>query len=248
MTTYLAIRCDCEDATHAPLMVARLRTVLDKAGVIVRGTYGHEVSLKAKKGHFHWHVELHHDKPLNKAFSAWVKREYDKLVVDELLLSPEQVSCSHPVPQPLHLYAIKVLEQVDPNRWFRYPFKDLSTIDSSLQTGFTLEDQSLMLCAAKTEREIAKKTFEKHENKLNNDKQSRKLLWEWLDAELPHLKLHSDDLFSNEASPMHEIGTKIVEYNIKYNDYKIPMDLKRRTIMYMASKGLHPGHIARILM
>lgn len=235
MNTYLAIRVDCETHAEGLPIMHRIKTILETEFVIVRATYGHEVSLKAKKGHFHWHVEVSHDKPLRAAFSAWIKREYDKLAV---MASP---------PEPLHHYAIKVIKQVDENRWFRYPYKDLDTIDSSAQTGFTLEQQSLMLCAAKTERDMAKKTFEKHENKLNNDKQSRALMWEWLDAELPQLKLTSE-LFNEQNSPMHQIATKIVEYNIKYNDYKIPMDLKRRTIMYMAYKGLHPGHIARILI
>lgn len=238
---YVSIRVDC-DAEQALLIKRALAYVLVTYGDIVRGTYGHEVSIKAKKPHFHWHVEFRPTKKLNKAFSPWVKREYDKLITQ--FMGPTWF----PGLEPLHHYSIKIMDEIDENRWFRYPFKDLDVIDYPEQVGFTREELSLMMARAQTEREIALKTFEKHENKLNNDKQSRKLLWEWLDQQLPDLDASKYALFNEHNNPYHQVATKIVEYNVSYNNYKIPMDLKRRTIQYMAYKGLEPGHIARLIL
>ena len=230
MSRYISIRVDCP-ASDATQLRQNIHKCLAPLGTIVRGTYGHEVSLKAKKEHFHNHIQLQLSRPLPKAFSQWIKREYDRL---------------YEIPLPFNAYSIKLLKEDPPtlDRWFRYPFKDLDAIDSSAQIGFTLQEQSLMLVAAKTEREITKKTFEKHENKLNNDKQSRKLLWEYLDSKLPHLSLQSDVWHVAQ----HDIATHIVQYNIEFNDYKIPMDLKRRTLSYMAYRGMEPTLIASIII
>lgn len=225
---YLGIRVDCPKS-QAPHILTRLASVIEKLGTIVRGTYGHEVSVKAKKEHFHWHIQLSSPAKLPKALSKWIKSAYDK---------------EDPLSDPLHHYAIKVLDTPDDvNRFFRYPFKDLDSYEASQQVGFHKEDLDKMMTQATTEREIALKTFEKHENKLNNDKQNRALLWEYLDAELPNLKLtrlnpdHSYD-------PCRLVATAIVQYNITYNDCKVPMDLKRRTLCYLAHRGLLASLIA----
>jgi len=231
---YLSIRVDC-DAEEAVHIKNRLAATLAPLGDIVRGTYGHEVSIKAKKPHFHWHIEIDDTKPFLKAFSQWVKREYDKRAKYEQA-------------DPLHHYSIKVLTETPDLRWYRYPFKDLDLIQPTEQTGFTEQELHDMLTQATTEREISKKTFEKHENKLNNDKQSRKLLWDWLDEKFPALELRLQKINPDRSNdPCRLVATAIVDYNKEYNDYKIPMDLKRRTICYLAYRGLSSALISDIL-
>ena len=104
-----------------------------------------------------------------------------------------------------------------------------------------------MLTQAQTEREIAKKTFEKHENKLNNDKQNRTLMWEWLDEKFPK-KFNMSFNPDRAQDPYYQVAAAIVEYNTKYNDYKIPMDLKRRTVCYLAYRGVSPDMLAAIIL
>lgn len=244
MEKYLGIRVDCSPHA-APSTVQRLTHVLINLGcTIVRGTFGHEVSLKAKKEHFHWHIHVTAPK-FAKAFSKQIKSAYDRQVDFELEMDPT----ADPVPESLTgRFSIKVLTvPEDTNRFFRYPFKDLEEIDLGLQSGFTVEELNTMLTQAKTEREIAKKTFEKHENKLNNDKQSRTLMWEWLDEKFPK-KFNMSFNPDRAQDPYHQVAAAIVEYNTKYNDYKIPMDLKRRTVCYLAYRGVPPDLLAAIIL
>ena len=217
--------------------------VIESLGsTIIRGTYGHEVSVKAKKEHFHWHITIQAEH-VAKHFSKQIKSAYDKQVAHELIEDPTLSI------EPLHHYSIKVLEQPeDFNRFFRYPYKDLTELHYSLQTGFTEQELHTMLTQATTEREIALKTFEKHENKLNNDKQNRALLWEWLDQKFPNLELRLQKINPDRSNdPCRLVSTAIVDYNKEFNDYKIPMDLKRRTICYLAYRGLPSPLIADML-
>lgn len=246
---YLGIRVDSL-AHYAPTVVRRLQFVLDKLGyTIIRGTYGHEVSLKAKKSHFHWHIQVQAES-FYKHPSKQIKTAYDKQVDHDIENDPTLgTTDDNPIPGPLTNYAIKVVDKPDDdNRFFRYPFKDLDDIDQGLQFGFTYEELNTMLTQAKTEREIAKKTFEKHENKLNNDKQNRTLLWEYLDAQFPDIELRLHKLNPDRSNdPCKLVGTAIVKYNTEFNDYRIPMDLKRRTICYLAYRGLSSDLICDIL-
>lgn len=240
MDRYLGIRVDCvPDA--APSIVDRLTHVLTTLDcTIVRGTYGHEVSLKAKKQHFHWHIHVTAPS-FAKAFSKQVKKLYDNQVKIDLETDPT-VGCS-----PLTDYAIKIMETPDDiNRFFRYPYKDQDTLPH-IHCGFTDEELNTMLTQAKTEREIAKRTFEKHENKLNNDKQNRTLLWEWLDQKFPD-KFNMSFNPDRNQDPYYQVAAAIVEYNIAYNDYKVPMDLKRRTVCYLAYRKVPPDLLASIIL
>ncbi|AXQ66184.1 MAG: putative replicase [Cressdnaviricota sp.] len=224
MERYLGIRCDVvkEDADSLHSLVLKC---LQNHGTLVKGTYGHEISLKAKKEHFHFHVLMKFDK-VNKYLSKFIKRKFDE---------------ENPT-NPLVKYAIKVEDKVNENRFFRYPFKDLDTCDRSKQIGFTESELTEMEIQSKTEREISKKQFEKHENKLNNDKTSRKLLWEYLDEQKIDCEIRMEHPYQDAVGDrsyrqvFYEICEAIVEYNVKFNDFKIPMDLKRRAISYMAYK------------
>lgn len=248
MDRYLGIRVDC--AEHAgPSITHRLTYVLANLGcTIVRGTYGHEVSLKAKKSHFHWHIHVTAPK-FAKAFSKQIKSAYDKQVDHELETDLTiGVHDDHPIPSPLTNFAIKVIESPDDtNRFFRYPFKDIEEYSPTQQTGFTEEELNTMLTQATTEREIAKKTFQKHENKLNNDKQNRTLMWEWLDEKFP-AKFNMSFNPDRTQDPYYKVAAAIVEYNATYNDFKIPMDLKRRTVCYLAYRGVAPDLLASIIL
>lgn len=236
MEKYLGIRCDVLKDESDMLHELVLATLMQH-GTIVKATFGHEVSLKAKKEHFHFHVLMKFDK-VNKHLSKFIKRKFDE---------------EHPE-APLKNYAIKVEDSVNENRFFRYSFKDLEECDRSKQIGFTESELIEMEIQSKTERELAKKQFEKHEAKLNNDKTSRKLLWEYLDE----LKINCVVYFQCPTQMMpgdrsyreifQEICEAIVEYNVKFNDFKIPMDLKRRAISYMAYKGVDTYYLTQLVL
>jgi hypothetical protein len=107
---------------------------------------------------------------------------------------------------------------------------------------------------SKTERELAKKQFDKHEAKLNNDKTSRKLLWEYLDELQIDCVIKMDHPYDDNQNDrsyrqvFYEICEAIVEYNVKFNDYKIPMDLKRRAISYMAYKEVNTYYLTQLVL
>lgn len=241
---FLGIRVDCAPPA-GPAICMRLEHVLNNLGChIVRGTYGHEVSVKSKKQHFHWHIQVNKDgQAFSKHLSKQIKSHYDRSVDQELENDPTSTA------SPLSKFSIKVLEQPeDANRFFRYPFKDIEEYDLSLQRGFTDQELHDMMTQARTEREIALKTFEKHENKLNNDKQNRALLWEYLDQMFPDIELRMSKINPDRSNdPCRLVGSAIVKYNIEYNDHKIPMDIKRRTICYLAYRGLESSIICDIL-
>jgi hypothetical protein len=243
MERYLGIRVDASPE-ESPHVVHRLQHVLTNLGcTIVRGTYGHEVSLKAKKEHFHWHIHVK-AKSIAKHFSKQIKSAYDRQVDQELSIS-DNVGAPFPL---TGRFSIKVLTAPeDTNRFFRYPFKDLEDLPDTHQLGFTEEELNTMLTQAKTEREIAKKTFEKHENKLNNDKQNRQLMWEWLDKQFPN-KFNMSFNPDRSEDPYYKVAAAIVEYNALYNDHKIPMDLKRRTVCYLSHRGVSPFLLCSIIL
>ena len=238
---HIAIRLTHPDNVYDPawdsLYIDKITQVLNQKGTIRKATYGHEISVKTKKHHFHWHIQLeyHPDTKQIKGFSNYVKRH---------------LKATHDLDLPKSYSIIYKDKAPDPSRWHGYNFKDLKQYEDMImihQVGFSGQQLRDMWSAATRERELSIKQYEKHENKMNNDKQSRKLVWDWLDSELPNLQIK--DLFNEQKDDiMHTVATKIVEYNITYNDYKIPMDLKRRVIQYLAYKGMHPGHIARILI
>lgn len=248
MERYLGIRVDSRPHM-VPSTLQRLTYVLEQLGcTIVRGTFGYEVSLKSKKEHFHWHIQVRAPK-FAKHFSKQIKSAYDRAVDREIEEDPTVgITDDHPIPCPLTGFSIKVLTAPDdPNRFFRYPFKDLEEVCYPRQTGFTDEELNTMLTQAKTEREIAKKTFEKHENKLNNDKQNRTLMWEWLDKQFPH-KFNMSMNPDRSQDPYYKVAAAIVEYNALYNDHKIPMDLKRRTVCYLSHRGVSPHLLCSIIL
>jgi hypothetical protein len=244
-TSFIAIRLTHPDNALDPSWdthyIDKISQVLGEIGTISKSTYGHEISVKTKKHHFHWHVQLerHPDAKQIKGISNYVKRHLKDKHQLEL---PKGQGYSIQTVQPEGEAII---------RWHGYVLKDLETYDDIVmihQIGFTGQELRDMWSAARRERELSIKTYNKHENKLNNDKQSRKLLWDWLDQQLPHLALPQEYFNPQKDDIFHLVATKIVEYNIQFNDYKIPMDLKRRVISYLASKGMAPGHIAMILM
>lgn len=249
---YLGIRVDC--LRHAAVsIVERLHHVLENLGcLIVRGTFGHEVSVKSKKEHMHWHIEISKEgHAFAKHMSKQIKTAYDKQVAHEIATDPTLgVSDNHVIPSPLQHFSIKVLEECDDvNRFFRYPFKDVEEHEIyMMSSGFTDEELKVMWVQARTEREIALKIFEKHENKLNNEKQDRALLWEYLDDKFPHLELRLYKVNPDRSNdPCRLVASAIVAYNVEYNHFKVPMDLKRRTISYLAYRGMDPSIICDLL-
>lgn len=242
---YLGIRLTHPDNVYDPawdsMYIDKISQVLNQLGTITKSTYGHEISVKSHKHHFHWHVQLerHSDAKQVKGISNYVKRHLKE--THQLELPKGQG------------YSIKTVKpDTDILRWHGYVFKDLPKYEDIVmihQLGFSGEELLEMWSAAHRERELSIKTFQKHENKLNNDKQSRKLLWEWLDQQIPEDLLAKDGALSEfYPNPHRLVAEKIVEYNIKYNDYKIPMDLKRRAVSYLAYKGMMPSIIANLIL
>lgn len=221
--------------------------VISCLGVVQYLTYGHEISIKQKKHHFHAHLRYTVSTKYIKGISNYVKRH---LKDEHDMDLPPSYSISHVTLHEPKKDSLTLPEE-EACRWHGYVFKDYKTfeeIPKHLQQGFSDNELRDMWIRATTERKKSIATFKKHENKLNADKQSRKLLWEWLDKELPHLQPPSEHFAPQKDDIFHLVGTKIVEYNITYNDFRIPMDLKRRVIQYLAYKGMSAGHIAMVLM
>lgn len=61
-TSFIAIRLTHPDNALDPSWdthyIDKISQVLGEIGTISKSTYGHEISVKTKKHHFHWHVQL----------------------------------------------------------------------------------------------------------------------------------------------------------------------------------------------
>lgn len=245
---YLALRVDipkelCEDTLlvnqFIDKILDRYHKVLQPFGDLVQATFGLETALKSKKLHFHYHVGVH---PLDTSkkwlagMSSYISRNWEPNE-DVPPLPPNGYSISPPKKKHNH--------DNDIGRWFGYCFKDYSEqLDLSQERikGFSEDDIKFMFLRATAERKVALATFNKYENKLNNDKISRDTMWQWLDKELPHLSRPKNMRINGgevtHYNPIEIVATKIVEFDCKYNDYKIKMDLKRRAISYCAKRGV----------
>jgi hypothetical protein len=246
MLVYLGIRLTHPDNVHDPAWdseyIGKILEVLLPLGELKQMTYGHEVSVKSKRHHFHCHVSIDWDpqRKYIKGLATYIRRH---LAEDHKVYLPEG-----------HLSCIKQFttfkKDTTPSRWFGYLFKDFEEQPTQHIHGFTPEEVRDMWIAAKRERELTIKTFDKHENKLNNDKQSRKLLWEYLDQWLPDLPIKPDKNLPSllVPCPLRMVASRIVEYNITYNDYRIPMDLRRRAIQYLAYRGMPAWQITNLIL
>lgn len=272
---YLGIRVDTPDASYDAPVLDTLLGLLAPFGKVTHCVYAHEISVKTKKDHFHAHLILDETidstKKWLKGISSYLCRKINDNDPDHTTWLGLQLANR----TLKYTFAEKKLCDSDVPRWQRYPLKDieewscntsrapwmqsvpipaLPKIGRWKALGYTPEELKLMWVAARTERELSLKTFAKHENKLNNDKQERKKVWDWLDKELHDLEeAHSLVSISNGEhcfyDPIPLIADAIVEYNISFNNYRIPMDLKRRTIAYAAyRKVLSPRQISNMLM
>lgn len=251
---HLAIRVDTPDASYDALVLATLLEKLAIFGTVTHCIYAHEIAVKTGKPHFHAHLII----DTTNASKQWLKGISSYLVRRIIADDPDTwLGTQHSDKSLKFTYAEKHLKsQEDIDRWQRYPLKDIkqySSISMIHQIGYSGKELELMWTAAHTEREQSIKTFQKHENKLNNDKQERQKMWDWLDDQLPDL--HARETVHNTSGnitiydPMDLVSEHIVIYNIQYNNYKIPMDLKRRTIQYVAYRSvLTPSQIASMLM
>ena len=224
MLEYLAIRLTHPENVHDQAWdnhyIDKIIQVLKEKGTITKATYGHEIAVKNKRHHFHYHLELelHEGKKLCGGISDYIKRN---------------LKSKHELELPKGQYTImNVTKTKEAKRepWFGYVLKDIKSYDDIYmihQIGFTGNQLREMWSAAARQRELSIKQYQKYENKMNNDKEIRGKTWNWLDQQLPTHTLKDGD------AP-YLIAKKIVEYNRKYNDYKIPMDLKRRVVQYMA--------------
>lgn len=249
---YLGLRLDIPLALASPLeyeeyidgILSRYNNILRTFGEIKQITYGLEIAIKTKKLHFHYHVGI--DPQLDsknwlKGMSSYITRNWGvpSTTTSDIkcALPPNGYSISPPK-KPTD-------EGFDITRWFGYPFKDYS--DHSLLSferikGFTEEEIQFMYLRATAERKVSLATYQKHENKLNNDKISRDNMWKWLDEQLPNLA-PAKNLVTNAGevthyNPVEIVAEKIVEYHCVYNNYNIPMDLKRRSLSYVAKRGV----------
>lgn len=257
---YLAIRLTHPDNVYDPawdsLYIDKITQVLSQIGTVEKATYGHEISLKTKKHHFHWHIQLEPLKGVKqkKGISNYVKRHL-KEKHDLDLPKGQGYSIKQVTPQPKLLTNPDDPDE-DPDydpiwRWHGYVFKDLKHFEDMVmvhQQGFTTQQLRDMWAAARRERQKAIENFRKYENKLNNDKQSRKLLWDWLDKNLPEDLLDKGKCNELYPNPHRLVSERIVQYNIEYNDFRIPMDLKRRSVSYLAYRGCLPSILANIIL
>lgn len=232
---FIGLRVDTYPGMDIPSFLTAFRSVLKPFGDVAYATYGLETAKKTKKEHFHYHLGLQPTEnsiPFKKVMSSYVYRNWKGAAFPSC---KKAKSITHP-------------EQSDdfPTRWFSYPLKDypdFKDVPIDLCLGFSELELKEMYYVASAERKAADVKLEKYENKLNNDKQSRALLWEWLDNELPNLgeKKFRKSKATGElvlVDPILETSMKIVEYNRLYNDYRIPMDLQRRTISYLSYRGV----------
>ena len=230
----IGIRFNSPTNTYDPewdaVVIEKINRCLSPLGEIVKATYGYEVGTKNRKHHFHYHIQIDNTNVAKKFPSAifqWIKAHID------MKIEKGQFAVQN-----------NTKKQQDINRWHGYLFKDLESYEDIVmihQIGFSGEELKLMWSAAAAERKAAIKQFEKHENKLNNDKQERRKVWSWLDEQLPDLAVPDQKIhdYARGTDPLYIVGSKIVEYNKKYNDYKIPMDLKRRCIQYLAYRNIY---------
>lgn len=245
--TWFAIRVDLTDPDHNVWEdVHLIETALAEFGVIVKCTFGREEALKTKKDHYHMHFELDHEgRSLKKGMSSWLKRKLPTVFHDRG-------------------YSIQTKSDEPTIRWYGYVFKDylkfedvptdLYWLDSignyvEPQKGFSRDELFEMWAAAKREREQAKEKFEKFENKMNNDMEVRAKTWAWLDEQLPNLDVtRNAGLATREQDPAFDVAVKLVEYHRVYNNFKIPMDLKRRVVSYLSYRGASDFVIANYIL
>eukprot|EP00661_Eupelagonemidae_sp_cell13_P000188 gene187-574_t len=138
--------------------IGKILEVLQPLGEIKQHTYGHEVSVKSKRHHFHFHLSMDWDPQRRyiKGLASWIRR---RLAEDHEVLLPEGSNCC--IKQFL-----KFKDNTSPERWFGYVFKDMKDLKdqskkdpwawpSKHNHGFHTEDIHDMWCRATTEREIA---------------------------------------------------------------------------------------------
>ncbi len=235
--TYFAIRLDAPDSPEPYWPHPRITSIhnaLKSFGIITHRTYGREIAKKTKKEHIHLHFALEHELPLKKGMSSWIKRH-----TPDGTLEP-------------YSYSIQTHTKTVDREWYGYVFKDYEEFDKiplSFQIGFSITELREMWAAAKALRVAAVKKFEKFENKMNNDMEVRAKTWAWLDAELPNLDVHKNaGITTREQDPAHVVAVKLVEYHRVYNNYKIPMDLKRRVVQYLSHRGYPDWAVANYIL
>lgn len=234
---HLGLRVDIDPEMDSDAYRSAFRRCLKPLGDVVYATYGKEIAKKTKKEHFHYHIGIQptsdHVSPPS-GLPSYCKRNWTG--------PPLPKGKGHSIYKPdIKNYPIDEF----PTRWYSYPLKDYSSFDhipQDLCLGFSEDELKSMFYVASAERAVADTKLKKYENKLNNDKQSRQLVWEWLDEELPNLceRKFRRSKVSGEMvliDPILETAKKLVEYNRLYNDYKIPMDLQRRVISYLAYRN-----------
>lgn len=237
MHKYLACRFDQDGDTSE--LVQSLQQVLSSFGEIVQSTYGEEIAVKTKKPHFHYHIKILNDGiKWRKGIQTYVKRH-----IDYPELPPHSI--------------VDVTERMqDEERWFRYVLKDqkdFGEIRSEYNIGFSESQLKNMYLEAKAERKISLEQYNKYENKLNNDRTERNKLWRYLDEKLitipPVQKVAINGGNIEYSSPMETVASEMVNYFIKYNNYNIPMDLKRRSIAYLSYRKYYNNlEIARMIL
>lgn len=250
MITYFAIRLDApleaESEPHWPyLNLWYIQEALN--GNILYQTYGREISKKSKKLHIHCHFALEHNLPFPKGISSYLKRT-----------CPDETFRKN-------AYAIQRYDTEPDRAWYGYVLKDYETFDDVPQesvhvadsndesfvpqVGFSSEELREMWAAAAALREAAVKKFEQYENKMNNDMEVRAKTWAWLDEHLPNLDVRKNlGVVTREQDPTYDVAVKLVEYNRVYNNFKIPMDLKRRICAYLSHRGMPDAAIANYIL
>lgn len=244
---YLAFRFDDPQNIHNPVfdsqMVHHINVFIDAYGQLRRATFGHEVAVKTKKHHFHYHIEIDNTSPregrANKTFLKGMSSKF-KRYMEELNLKIKN-------------YSIKEPKELAPSlQWFGYLFKDIPHYDQihqPLQHGFTSNELKSLHAVATALRKKSLEEFNKHENKLNNDKLMWSKLSEYIDNEVhfepmspvDHGMAMSSVIRSNHERDKQKVGVAIIEYMRKYNDHKLPnkANLLRYIYKYFSEKDIH---------
>lgn len=246
----------------SPLDIVLLVEFLTTYGIVLKSTYGQEISWKSKKDHCHWRCQLEMQegkKSLPKVWSQALKYFLGKKNID------------------IQKFYIKLIKpKNDLETFFQYPLKDIEeyeNIEADCQYGFTETELRELWIRARENRRIALDIFEKHEQKKNNEILEYDKLKSYIDSHRNDCIItayHSEKaarlqniIDNNESeqisqgyklssfrSLQYHIGTLIIQYYMEEHDGKTPYGNKIVSLFNrycLNTKILFPEDLASII-
>lgn len=217
---------------ETPLDLVVLIEFLSLYGLVLRSTYGDEISWKSKKPHCHYRAELQLEEGKKKipkgSFSQNLK----------YWLNKKNISVEK-------FFFKIIIPKNDLETFFQYPLKDYKEyddIEQDCQCGFTETEHRELWIRAKENRRIALELFEKHETKKNNEILEYDKLRSFIDKNLNDyiVLAYQNEVAKRYIDPdmmedypsnymlgtfkrlQSHIGTLIIKYYIEEHDAKVP--------------------------